>query len=303
MNVGAQRGVALLVVLWACTLLAILLGGYATVSRLEATQVRYQLAQTQVRYLAEAGVMRAIYESAQSLGAAPGAGASWIADGRLYTYRLDDTDIQIRIGDETGKVDLNTATPDILQNLFQAAGVDAAAAVALAANVIESRDSQRLNNQVYGQQRYKQAGLSHGPRYAEFVSLEDLQAVLGMTPTIYQKVEPAITLWSRRPQPAALFAPALALSTLPGMDMAKAQRFIVAREAAAPHSPLLTLPNGTPVGSWRSGNVRTIYAMASTTDGTRSALQVTVRFEPLRPGQKKTGALYTILRWQDGVER
>jgi general secretion pathway protein K len=216
---------------------------------------------------------------------------------------MDNTDIQIRISDEMGKVDLNTATPDVLQRLFQAAGVDAGLATSLVANLVESRDSQRLNNQSYGNQRYKQAGLSHGPRYAEFASLEDLQAVLGMTPAIYQKVEPAITLWSRHPQPTPLLAPALALSSLPGMDMDKAQRFIAAREATSPLMPPPVMPNGMPVGNWRGGNVKTIYAVASTADGTRSALQVTVRFEVLRPGQKKTGAPYTILRWQDDVGR
>ncbi|WP_266157138.1 general secretion pathway protein GspK [Dyella silvatica] len=305
MRYRQQRGVALLVVLWACTLLAILLGGYATASRLEATQVRYQLAQTQVRYLAEAGVMRAIYESAQNVGALgkPATGPFWIADGRLYTLRIDDTDIQIRVSDETGKVDLNTATPDVLQGLFQAAGVDAGSAAALVANLVESRDAQRLNNQTYGNQRYKQAGLNHGPRYAEFASLEDLQAVLGMTPAIYQKVEPAITLWSRRPQPTPLLAPALALSALPGMDMNKAQRFIAVREATQPPAPPPVLPNGMPAGNWRGGNVKTIYATASTADGMRSALQVTVRFDALRPGQKKVGTPYTILRWQDDVGR
>ena len=61
MALHEQRGVALLVVLWACTLLAILLGGYAALSRTEAMQARYQFAQTQAHYAAEAGLNRAIY--------------------------------------------------------------------------------------------------------------------------------------------------------------------------------------------------------------------------------------------------
>ena len=47
-----QRGVALLLVLWACTLLAILLGGYAALARTEGLQARYQFAQTQAHYAA-----------------------------------------------------------------------------------------------------------------------------------------------------------------------------------------------------------------------------------------------------------
>jgi len=56
-----QQGVALLLVLWACTLLAILLGGYAALARTEGLQARYQFAQTQAHYAAEAGIMRAFY--------------------------------------------------------------------------------------------------------------------------------------------------------------------------------------------------------------------------------------------------
>jgi len=38
-------------------------------------------------------------------------------------------------------------------------------------------------------------------------------------------------------------------------------------------------------------------------DPVTGALQVTVRFVALRPGQKKAGASYIILRWQDDVRR
>lgn len=48
----SQRGVALLVVLWACTLLAILLGGYAAMARTEGLQARYQFEQTRAHYAA-----------------------------------------------------------------------------------------------------------------------------------------------------------------------------------------------------------------------------------------------------------
>ena len=53
-----QRGVALLIVMWALTLLAIMLGGYAMLARTEGMQARYQFAQAQAHYAAEAGVMR-----------------------------------------------------------------------------------------------------------------------------------------------------------------------------------------------------------------------------------------------------
>ena len=72
---SAQGGVALLLVLWASTLLAILLGGYALQARTEGLQARYQFAQTQAHYAAEAGLMRAVYGLQD-----PRPGQRWIGD-------------------------------------------------------------------------------------------------------------------------------------------------------------------------------------------------------------------------------
>src|SRR5579859_425412 len=110
--INRQRGVALLVVMWACTLLAILLGGYAMLARTEGLQARYQFAQTQAHYAAEAGLMRAIYGLQD-----PQMPQRWMPDGRIYPFAFDGARINISIVSESGKVDLNAASPDVLQNL------------------------------------------------------------------------------------------------------------------------------------------------------------------------------------------
>ncbi|MFC4761683.1 type II secretion system minor pseudopilin [Dyella koreensis] len=288
-NINYQRGVALVVVLWACTLLAILLGGYATLTRTEALQARYQAARVRLHYLAEAGVMRGMAEFAGKNG------GGWIADGRPYVLRLDEADIEIRNHDDAGKVDLNTATPEVLQGLFQVAGLDATSAQALAANVQESRDAGGKVFRDEGTQRYARAGLARGPRYTEFATPEDVQGVLGMTPTLYRRIAPFITVWSRRPTPAPAFASALILATLPGVSIESAQRFVAIRQASPPQNLPKALPNGTVIGSWRGGNVRTIVATAKGADGVRVSIHATVRLEYVR-GHASVG----VLRWDEG---
>jgi general secretion pathway protein K len=285
----AQRGVALVVVLWACTLLAILLGGYAGLARVEALQTRYQSARVRLHYLAEAGAMRAMAEISGKDGGA------WVPDGRPYVLRLDEQEVHIRVEDDSGKVDLNTATPQVLQGLFQAAGLDAAAAQALAEHVRETRDAAGAFDRSEGTQRYARAGLAAGPRYAEFASPEEVQGVLGMHPALYRRIASSITVWSRREQPAPAFAQALALAALPGMDLRAAARFVALRQAADPRSLPQALPNGSPLGSLRGGNVRTIVATASGAEGLQASVTVTVRIERVR------GRLgVSILRWQQG---
>ena len=142
------------------------------------------------------------------------------------------------------------------------------------------------------------AGLSSGPLYREFETPEQLQMVPGMTPALYRKVAPAITVWSGRPQPAPALAPLWALASLPGMDVASAQRYIGQREQASTRVRPPVLPNDQAPGAWRGGSVRTVVASAMDAAGTKAQVSVTFRLVAERGGMG-----YTVLRWQeDGME-
>ncbi|MGO4702982.1 general secretion pathway protein GspK [Dyella sp. 2RAB6] len=287
-NRQRTRGIALLVVLWACTLLAILLGGFAALARTESIQTRYLSSRVQLRYLAEAGAMRALAECVSR------SGGRWVGDGRRYRLRLDEHDIDVRIQDELGKIDINAADPRLLQRLFVAAGTDDAAAAQLAANIQETRDTGAKLFREEGNKRYAQAGLAAGPRYREFDMPEQLQTVLGMTPALYRKLAPAITVWSRRAEPMPALAPPLALASLPEMDLAKAERYAAQRELSSTLTPPPVLPSGQAAGAWRGGLVRTIVASASDGQGTTASVIVTFRLTAL-----KGGLGYSVLRWQE----
>lgn len=277
---AGQRGVALLLVLWACTLLAILLGGYAALARTEGLQARYQFAQTQAHYAAEAGLMRAVY-GLQS----PQAGQRWVGDGRLYTFRYDGATVSVRAIDEGGKVDLNAASPEVLQGLFQAAGLPPAQAQALADHVLDWRNPVGLEEEAASQRAaYLADGRDYGPRHGPFASVEELQMVLGMTPTLYRLVAPAVTIWAGSASPDPNTAPPLALAAIPGMTPEQ-QRMIEAARQRNANDPRLVLGNGT---------THSIRSEATLADGTRAILRATVR---LQTGQAQP---YMVLRWQEG---
>jgi general secretion pathway protein K len=299
----SQRGVALLIVLWACTLLAILLGGYAALARTEGLQVRNQVAQIQAHYAAEAGVMRAIHDIQASRQVKPQAGrvaVERIDNGRPSDFRLDAFTVRVTVTDEAGKIDINSASPTILQGLFVAAGLDVASAQTLAANIADWRNPLATDS-AGTRQRYAQAGLDHGPRHAPFASLEELQAVLGMDPALYEKVAPAITIWSHRESPAVFHAPALALAALPGMDLARAREYVALRDKTPANAAPPQLPTGLSAGGTMGTSAKTILAEGRTADGTRAAIRVTVRFERPQPQVNATRPAFTILQWQDEV--
>jgi len=278
--VHRQRGVALLVVLWACTLLAILVGGYAVLARTEGLQARYQFAQTQAHYAAEAGVMRAIYALED-----PQPDQRWVSDGRAYPFAFNDAKVTISIISETGKVDLNAASPDVLQNLFRAAGMSDMDAQSLARNIVDWRSFSYSPPGTVPNAAYANAGLDYGPRHGPFGTVEELQ-MLGMTPKVYRAVASQVTLWSGRPTPDPASAPPLALAAIPGMTPQQAQA-IAASRSAGPQQPGLAAIQGV---------THSIRAEATLADGTRAILRATVRIQGIRPGALP----YTVLRWQEG---
>ena len=286
-----QHGIALLVVLWACTLLAILLGGFATLARTESIQTRYLSSRVQLRYLAEAGAMRALAECVSR------SGGRWVGDGRSYVLHIDQHDVDIRLQDELGKLDINAADARLLRGLFIAAGQDETSATRLAANIQEARDARGKFFSEEGARRYTEAGLSTGPRYREFDMPEQLQTVPGMTPALYHQLAPAITVWSSRAQPVFALSPPLVLASLPGMDMDKARRYVALRAMSSTRTRPPPLPNGQPAGLWRGGQVRTILASATDGQGATASVLVTFKLTAL-----KGGLGYSVLRWQEDGE-
>lgn len=279
-SVGRQRGVALLLVLWACTLLAILLGGYAAMARTEGLLARYEFAQTQAHYAAEAGLMRAVY-GLQS----PQPGQRWIGDGRNYTFHYDGATVSVRAIDEGGKVDLNTASPDVLAGLFQAAGLNPQAALGLAERVVDWRSPAGFEGAAAGQRTaYLADGRDYGPRNGPFASVEELQMVLGMTPALYRQVAPVITIWAGGSSPNPNIAPPLALAAIPGMTPERIAEIQAARRKSA-DDPRLVLDSGT---------THSIRSEAVLADGTRAVLRATIR---MQVGQAQP---YVVLRWREG---
>lgn len=277
-----QRGVALLVVLWACTLLAIMLGGYAVLARTEALQARYQASSTRAHYAAEAGLMEAIQHMAD-----PRPRQRWIADGRTYAFDYDGARLAISVVDEGGKVDLNAASPLVLQGLFKAAGMNAGDAQALARRVVEWRTFSTGSDAASpDDSAYAAAGLNYRPRHGPFASVEELRMVLGMPSAVYQAVASQVTLWSGREAPDPATAPPLALAAIPGMNAAAMQQVQQARRALDPTRG----PNAS------GGVTDSIHARATLPNGTEAVLRATIRLRGVGSGTQP----YAILRWQEG---
>ena len=289
-----QQGVAFVLVLWLLALLTILLGSFALISRTEALQARHLFESTEARYGAEAGINRAVFHLsiADPL-------QRWVPDGRAYDLEFERAQLKIEITDESGLVDLNTSDTLTLTNLFLAHGVEEPDALALADAILDWRDTDDLVSPNGAEDPdYDAAGLPYGAKDMPFDTVSEVQQVLGMTQALFERLEPALTIYSGNPEPNPAFAPYEVLRARVGMTDELARQIIEARHAWDPTlgGPPPMLPDGTPLMAQGGTGTYSIAARATLPNGAWTQLEATIRLG----GAGASGLAYTVLRWQDG---
>lgn len=292
-----QRGVAMILVVWVIALMSVLLGSFALIARTENIQSRHMFDTTAARYAAEAGLERAVYELRR-----PDPLTRWSGDGRPYEFQFDNALVHVELTDESGKIDINSAGDDILQQLFVSLGLPPDQAAQLSDSIQDWRDPDD-NTRPHGAEAadYKSAGLSYVPRNAPFQTVSEVQQVLGMNYELYSRIEPAITIYAGGAEPNAAYAPCQALLALPGMTPEIAQQIQQQRQqipAGQVGVTGLTTPNGLPIVANGGGNTYTVKSRATLANGTSAVLDASIRVG----GVGAAGRPYTVLRWRDDDE-
>ena len=273
------RGAALMLVLWLLALLAALVGAFAVTARIEHLQGRVLLDGVVAGEAARAGMEYALQRIDD-----PDLRLRWRPDGREYAWRFGSADVRVRIVDESGKVDLNQAGSELLAALLQGAGASQPQAAALAAAILDWRDADDLSQPAGGAEDrdYAAADLPYGAKDAPFESVAELEQVLGMTPELYARLAPSLTVFGSA-SPRREFAPPAVLAAM-GLDPRQVQ--------AERESPQLA-------GRVPGSGTYSIESRATLGSGRSAVLHVVVR----SGGQGvagSTASAYTSLRWQEG---
>lgn len=233
----SSRGIALIIVIWFLVLLSIMATGTVRESRTESQIARAILDRTKARALAEAGIHRAIVALSSEDET-----TRWIADGRGYDWAMADGSIRISIIEEAGKIDLNFAAPILMRGLFESVGLAADQATALADAVADYRDEndlKRLNGAEDAD--YANAGYARGAKDAPFELVEELRWVFGMTPNLFARLTPLVTVNAQQPTINAAMAPRAVLAAVPGVEAGTLDAFLEARAAALTEDDILNL--------------------------------------------------------------
>lgn len=322
-----QHGIALIVVLWASALLSVVAASFVFAMRTEAGITINTVDRAKAKALAEAGIMRAIMgltERERDL--------RWASDGRLYSLRLATGEIRISVQSEKGKIDINRAPSALIEGLLSSLENGAemygpGGSRGLSHALLDWRDrDDKVRPEGAERKDYEAAQMPFIPQNRAFLSVAELNQVIGMTDKVYQELKELVTVhsFSSRIDPAT--ASRNVLLAVPGLDAAAVDAFLVARaeilaaesqqapasgdaNAAAktqargttgrrgrePALPLNMLQAGRRYLSRAKSNVYTVTAEGRTPDGTRVVRKAIVRVtrSKRRP--------YVILAWGDGV--
>ncbi len=169
-----QRGSALLATLWFAAILAILAGQLFYLVSNHTRITGSQIATARDVYLMDAGLAYAL--AILRTGPEPGAvpfGASFSLAGETVTVRIEN---------ETGKIDLNTALADEIQAAFALAGVPVEQSAAARDRLLDWIDPDDVSRSADSAERdeYFAAGLNYGPANAPVEVLATLRLVPGL---------------------------------------------------------------------------------------------------------------------------
>lgn len=189
----AEKGIALLMVLWVLTILMVLVLSFSSMTRTETFAISSFKEGTEKKFLAEAGLERSIlelfYRNANKNQAIILEGEEvWRIDGRPYKTQIGEGEYSVRITDESGKININMisdANADILRNLLKTLGVEEEEGNTIVDSILDWKDADDLHHLNGAESDYYMSLPNpYKAKDANFDTLEELLLVKGVTSEI-----------------------------------------------------------------------------------------------------------------------
>lgn len=224
-----ERGIALIVVLWMLTLLAVMAGSFAYSLRIESTLAINVVGRAKARALAEAGIAYAALDMLR-----PPPLRRFPPNGVPYPWKFGTETVMISVRDVAGLIDLNTTSRELLGGLLAAVGVPAEEHGRLLDSIEDWRDPDDVPLLEGAEDKdYLAAGLPYGAKDGPFDDVTELQQVLGVSPALYQRMEPSLTVYSGQTGIDPTVASREVLLAIPGMDLQLIESYLEERRIAA----------------------------------------------------------------------
>ena len=187
-----QQGMALVIVLWVLSLMTIMAGSFALSTQRETAVLHHAHERARALALAEG----AIYYAMLMLNL-PDQTLRWQGDGRPYVWDAKGTKVRIRIQDEGGKLDINVAQEASLKTAFKLMGLSEDQASAITDNILDWRDADDVKRPNGAEApEYEARRMNAPPQNRQFLVMDEVQSVLGISPELFKKMQTWFTLYS-----------------------------------------------------------------------------------------------------------
>ena len=312
-----QHGLVLVVVMWALMALIVLAFELSSTMRIEALSTLTYEREIEAYYLAQAGFHRALHsivragQQGQDFLNNPDAldpsqenspQDIWLrGDGRWVDEEFGAGGYQVRVNDESGKININTVEEAALREIFNHLEFDPDLAQELADAILDWRDPdplERLNG--VESDYYLSLPIPYPAKDGPFDTPDELLLVRGITPELfYQGLGDVFTVYGASQdgdaagQTNLMTAGPLVLQAILGIGFEEAQELAVQRAdmSGADASSLLAAYGNSP-GSF---SIPTIMAIESV--GFLHGSQVTRRIVGV--AERLGTHRFRLLRWQD----
>lgn len=186
-----ERGMVLVALLWIFIALSAIIISFARECHVEAASVRNAQSLEQAYYIARAGIAETIYYLAgerfttqtQELGSEEEPTALELG---AFTGEFGGGRFRVDIQDESGKIDLNSASEDQLRNLALAVGIPEMDADTIADSILDWRDTDDEPSEFGTESEYYQSlDPPYSARNGRIEAPEELLLIRGVTPEYY----------------------------------------------------------------------------------------------------------------------
>jgi general secretion pathway protein K len=296
-----RRGFAQMLVLWALVLLGTLALGFSLSMRTEAQAARNGVDDARAYFQGRTGIARAIVL------------LSTVPPDNVMRMEIageeGDASYEVRVESESGKVDINLVRDEVLLAILRIGGLPDDEAEQVRDAILDWRDDDDVPR-ARGAEATEYMALPEPllPRNGKFRSIGELRHVIGVAAEFHESfLSKVFTAHGNSPQVNYLLAPAIVLSSLPGVSPEAVAEILARRGEDPPISAadlagmvargVLTAEGLAMISGRVASNVYTITSTGRAGTGVSHTVQCLVQVS----GGGKKGV--KILRWLDQAPR
>jgi general secretion pathway protein K len=220
-----------------------------------------------------------------------------------FSFRLGRANVAVNFISEAARIDLNSASPQLLASFFAVLGAQRQAADQYAARIKGWTTKPRtastfLATEDKEEALYRAAGRSYSPRGAPFAHVDELSLVIDLPPALIERAKPFLTVYSGKPQIDVLDAAPEVIAAIPGMTPNLVSALAEARRTAADPQSVARMLGALPlqgVVTFEGGDAYRVQVRIRYDNGRQETSEVVIR-------TGLTDKPYRVLSWHDGFD-